>query len=429
MIYSLTIENFLSIRDRQTISFASTSDKTNRDLLTVEVKPNVYVNKLALFYGANASGKSNILFALEAVFGLLYMPQLHKDLPVVKYSPFALRDGKPTYFNVVFFKDGVQYDYELSYCRSHIISERLMYYPSGSKALFYQRDFKDVDTQPHIEFGNLVKLHAKSKQTIKDNTFNNHTVLSTIAKVSMKEDALLFVDLYNWIKTKVHNVNGDNAYHSMIYRVGQVCQDDARKRFYINLLNKADFNITNFSIVDNHEGLSTEIIEKIQSAKELSDESKFHMLHDVAFTNHSDEGDFDILSGEQSDGTLRFVELLDYLYDIVTDNHIYFLDELGNRMHYDLMVYYILLFLYNSDQSQLFFTTHSIMLLNEEFVRRDMVYLADKCKETASSSYTRVSDTGLHKNLSLFNSYKIGKLGASPEVGSWYLNINESEDC
>lgn len=62
------------------------------------------------------------------------------------------------------------------------------------------------------------------------------------------------------------------------------------------------------------------------------------------------------------------------------------------------------------------------MLLDEDFVRRDMVYLADKDSQTAESQYTRVCDMGLHKNLSLFKAYKIGKLGAVPEMGSFYLN-------
>ena len=63
MIYSFSVENFLSIREKQTLSFATTPDTTMRDLLAVEVKPGCYVNKLAVFYGANASGKSNILSA------------------------------------------------------------------------------------------------------------------------------------------------------------------------------------------------------------------------------------------------------------------------------------------------------------------------------------------------------------------------------
>ena len=56
MIHSFSVENFLSIRDKQVISFEATKDKTNKDLLTVEVKPNCFINKLAIFYGANASG-------------------------------------------------------------------------------------------------------------------------------------------------------------------------------------------------------------------------------------------------------------------------------------------------------------------------------------------------------------------------------------
>ena len=148
-------------------------------------------------------------------------------------------------------------------------------------------------------------------------------------------------------------------------------------------------------------------------------------LKNVAFVNSSKNGNFEVESQAQSDGTLRFTELLDYLYDLVHENHIYLFDELGNRMHYDLMIYYLYLFLHNSEQSQLFFSTHSIMLLDEYFIRRDMVYLSEKDKDTASTSYNRVSEMGLHKNLSLFNAYKIGKLGAKPEIGSPYLMLNK----
>ena len=212
----------------------------------------------------------------------------------------------------------------------------------------------------------------------------------------------------------------------MIKKIDNVCNDANRKDFYLQLLCKADFNITNISVVDkDEEGLSLEEIEMIKSSN-LPDEIKFSMLKDISFTNHSIGGDFDIKSSFQSDGTRRFTELLEYLYDLVRENHIYFFDELGNRMHYDLMVYYIALMLHNSDQSQLFFTTHNILLLEEDFVRRDMVYLVEKDKASATSAYTRVSDMGLHKNLSLYNAYKIGRLGAKPDLGSPYLdNVKE----
>ena len=136
MILSFKVKNFLSIRDEQTISFeANKADKTLKDLLTVEVKPHCFVNKMGIFYGANASGKSNILYAIEAVFKILYLTK-QKDDPIFNYSPFALRKGEPTEFNIIFFIEGVQYDYTVSYNQTNILSELLHYYPNGSKALF-----------------------------------------------------------------------------------------------------------------------------------------------------------------------------------------------------------------------------------------------------------------------------------------------------
>lgn len=425
MIHSFYVENFLSIRDRQEISFATTSDKTVRDFVAVEVKPNVYINKLGVFYGANASGKSNVLFAMEALFYLLYAPQYDKSNEVAKYLPFALCKNKPTTLGVVFFRNGIRYDYEVSYCNTHIISEKLEFYPTRTRAEFYTREFIGIDKQPKIKIGGKTKVSSKTRNDIITNTFNNHTVLSTIGKTSLNDDAYLFVDLYNWIKTNVHNVDGDFKGKSMITEINKVCKDGTKKDFYLSLLRKADFNITNFSVVDRTDNLPSDFVKEIISSG-LSDEDKFSILNDVAFTNHSQNGDFDIESRFQSDGTRRFTELLKYLYDLVSENHIYFFDELGNRMHYDLMVYYIALMLHNSDLSQLFFSTHNILLLEEDFIRRDMVYLVDKDKENATSSYTRVSDMGLHKNLSLYNAYKIGKLGAKPELGSPYIDdVNE----
>ena len=425
MIYSFYVENFLSIKDRQEISFATTSDKTARDFVAVEVKPNVYINKLGIFYGANASGKSNILYAMEALFYLMSEPHFDKRNNVLRYLPFALSKDEPTNMGIVFYKDGIKYTYHISYCNTHIISEKLEYCRTRSDADFYIRKYVGVDKQPDIKFGSTIGIWSKTKNSIIENTFNNHTVLSTIAKVSLKDDASQFIDLYNWVKTKIHNISGDSVGPAMINQINKVCKDNVKKAFYLNLLNKADFNIVNMSIVEDTDDMTVGDIEKVNSSS-LSDELKFSILNDVSFTNHSDNGDFEITSGFQSDGTRRFTELLDYLYDLVRENHLYFFDELGNRMHYDLMVYYIALMLHNSDQSQLFFTTHNILLLEEDFVRRDMVYLVEKDKASATSAYTRVSDMGLHKNLSLYNAYKIGRLGAKPDLGSPYLdNVKE----
>ena len=424
MIYSFSVENFLSIREKQTLSFATTPDTTMRDLLAVEVKPGCYVNKLAVFYGANASGKSNILSAMETAFNMMVKYCRKKSDLIPVYYPFALCKGQPIKFEITFFKEGVQYDYRVEYVATHIVEEELIYYPKRSKATFYKRSFTGEDTRPDIKFGSTLKLCQNTKQSLREHTFNNHSVLATFGKLSLNEDAFLFADLCKWITTYTHEVNGDIKGRDIVADLYHVLQNPNKNDFYLQLLTKADFNIVDFSVVDNKSKYSKETVEMIAKS-ELDEENKAILLKELLFTNHSEDGNFDVGSRFQSLGTIRYVELLEFLYDMVTENHIYFLDEISNKLHYDLFVYYLELFLYNSDHSQLFFTTHNYLLLDEEFMRRDLIWFAEKNLESASTCYTRVSDMGLHKNLSLFNAYRIGKLGAKPDLGSPYLSLNK----
>lgn len=423
MIANFTVSNYRSISDEQSVSFLTSSDKTNRDLLSVEVAKGVYINKLAIFFGANASGKSNILQSLEALFLIMCMPTTDKNAPIRQYCPFKLHDMSPTEMKIEFYFGGKHYWYEIKYNGNYIETENLYYVPSRSRALFYSRSFVGVDSQPKIEFGNTLKLSNRTKDSLRESTFNNHSVLSSIAKRSLKEDANELKSLHNWIMSRVHNINGDSPRRYYVSELNRINSDIRKKEFYIKLLAKADFNITDFKLIDNKANLPKEIVTEIINDNEIPDEQRLALLNNVVFTNYSADGNFEIPLELQSEGTLRFIELMDALYDLVTDNHIYFLDELGNRMHYDLIVYYLSLFLYNSEASQVFFTSQSILLLDEDFIRRDIVYLAEKDPNTASTSYTRVSELGLHKNLSLFNAYRIGKLGSKPELGSPYLNL------
>ena len=78
-------------------------------------------------------------------------------------------------------------------------------------------------------------------------------------------------------------------------------------------------------------------------------------------------------------------------------------------------------FLVNSGRAQLIFSTHSLMLLDEDFIRRDMVYFASKNESGATEIY-RAKDFGLHKEVSILNAYKAGKLGAKPQLGSIFID-------
>ena len=185
MIREFWVENSYSINERQTLNFEA---KGNTDsFASVMVDDKVRLNKIAILYGANASGKSNILYALQTVFRLLVTPKSTRNKKIVCYHPFALAKGEPTKMGLSFYVNGIRYDYEISYNEDYILSETLNFYPKGYKASFYTREFVAESSAANITFGTSAEIKKKAENTFVSNTLNNHTVLSTYAKVAFDD--------------------------------------------------------------------------------------------------------------------------------------------------------------------------------------------------------------------------------------------------
>lgn len=368
--------------------------------MCAEVAQGMQLSRIGIVFGANASGKSNMLKAIQNVFELLFTARSDRNEPVHSQMTFALTPDEPTSMYVSFYADGIRYDYTVVYKKSHIIREELFYYPNKSKSLFYEREFVGVDSQSRIRFGKSTGIKTKSINVLRENTLNNHSVLSTYSKVSLTEDADKLASLYNWIKTHVHGIR--NNAPSLTELLKEVSADSRKKRFFLEMLKKADFNISNFNVA--FDGTADT----------------------VEFVNTSAGRDFVLPASTQSAGTLKYLGELAYLYDAINGDHIYILDELGEDLHYDLLLYYIQVFLANSRKSQLFFTSQEMTLLSEEQFNenRQTVWFVEKSAETAGSEYTRGDELGLHRNNSLYNSYRIGRFGAKPSLGSPFITNN-----
>lgn len=426
MIRDFWVENYLSICDKQSISFES---KSVDAFLNVEISPGVFLNKFGILYGANASGKSNMLYAIQNVFDLLFYSHTDISEKVSSAPPFQLTKDKSTKMHISFYADSIRYDYDVEYVMEHIIKETLYYYPNGSKALFYERTFKGEGIQADIKFGDSLKIKAETQKTLKENTLNNHSVLSAYRKISLKEDIRPIAILFKWIEEHVHEIDGDNV-KSPVEELKDVFNDERRKRFYDIMLKKADLNISNFRPVTAKRDISPKMKKIILEDSTIPEPLKKKLLaeqdEDIIFTNHSKNGDFDVPRRLQSTGTMQYIKSLHFLYDLITGNHIYMMDELDEDMHYDLFLYFLNVFLFNSEKSQLVFTSQETALLAEDLLNehRDLVWFVEKDRETASSIYSRADSYGLHKNLSLYNSYKIGRLGAKPELGSPFIDLD-----
>lgn len=426
MIRNFWVKNYLSIRDKQELSFLAKGPSSE---LVSEVAEGVFLYKLGILYGSNASGKSNMLIALNEVFRLLVLPKSDATQKINGSIPFLLTKDDPTEMHVSFYANGIRYDYDVKFNDKYILHEVLYYYPNKSKSLFYERTFVGDNVQAEIKFGPSLKLLVKTQDSIRENTLNNHSVLSVCRKAALKEDIAPFNTLHNWIMKNYHDVDGDNE-RGVVEILRDAYNDPKKCKFYNIMLQKADLNILEYRPITEDRLVTNEFRERIQK-ENLPEELKKTLLRptsdSITFANHSVNGDFDIPLKWQSKGTLKYIRILEALYDMITSSHVYYLDELGEDLHNDLLYYYLNVFIFNSDKSQLIITSQETTLLSQDLINenRGVVWFVEKNRETASSEYSRGDSFGLHKNLSLYNSYRIGRLGAKPELGSIFINLED----
>src|SRR5574344_296526 len=426
MIRDFWVKNYLSIRDKQELSFVTKGPSSE---LVTEVADGVFLYKLGILYGSNASGKSNMLIALNEVFRLLVMPKSDATIGIGGYIPFVLTKDESTEMHVSFYADSTRYDYDVKFNSKHILSEALYYYPNKSKSLFYERSVVGENVQADIKFGASLKLQVKTQESIRENTLNNHSVLSGCRKAALKEDIAPFNTLHAWIMSNYHDVDGD-VEKGLVEILKDAYSNPKKRKFYNTMLQKADLNILEYRPIVEDRFVPSEYRERIQK-ENIPEKMKEALLKptadSAAFVNHSNDGDFDIPLRWQSKGTQKYIRILDALYDMITSPHVYYLDELGEDLHNDLLYYYLNVFIFNSGLSQLIITSQETTLLSQDMINenRGVVWVVEKNKETASSEYARGDSFGLHKNLSLYNSYRIGRLGAKPELGSIFLNLED----
>ena len=426
MIREFWVKNYLSIRDKQELSFLAKGPVSE---LVTEVSENVFLYKLGILYGSNASGKSNMLIAMDEIFHILIQSRYDATKKISGSIPFILTKDEPIEMHVSFYANSIRYDYDVKFNEKYILNEVLNYYPNKSKVLFYERTFVDDNVQADIKFGPSLKLQPKTQDSIREHTLNNHSVLSVCRKNALTEDIAPFKELHGWIMTNYHDIDGDED-KGIVEILKEAYNHPKKRKFYNTMLQKADLNILEYRPVVEDRFVPNDFRERIQK-ENIPEEMKDVLLKpttdSITFLNHSDNGDFDIPLRWQSKGTQKYIRILEALYNMITSPHVYFLDELGEDLHNDLLFYYLNVFIFNSEKSQLIITSQETTLLSQDLINenRGVVWFVEKNRETASSEYARGDSFGLHKNLSLYNSYRIGRLGAKPELGSIFINLED----
>jgi len=153
MIINFSVQNFYCIKDKITLSFEATSSKDLEEYYVVEPKPGLRLLKLGLIYGANASGKTTVLKALDFLREMVIHPSNNKKEPL-DYLPFMFDENtvnSNTFFSIEFIND-YKYLYEITFNRSAVINEKLYFY-NPNKALIYERKTNAKKQLSSIFFG------------------------------------------------------------------------------------------------------------------------------------------------------------------------------------------------------------------------------------------------------------------------------------
>ncbi len=432
MIAEFTIENFFSIKSQQKISFEPSSDIFMSDEYSYEVKNGVKLLKVGIIYGANASGKTNILNAIDFFRMLvLRMPKDRNEQTGV--VPFMLDEtsrNEPTKMSMIFYINQSKYILTFELDAKYIHSETLTVYDSIRPTKLYSRSYDASSDSSIIEFGVNLKMTKKSQDVISGNTINNSSVLAAFGKSNVERTKLN--DVYDYFAKQVKEVLAPGMLLSG-YVKSRLDKDESGdlKKFILNFLKASDFNIEDVILREEEKLITPELEQLIQNAP-IGDDAKADMLRrgkitntELTFKHKAGDRLYDLSEEYESNGTMRFLGMAVILNFLLKTNRFVPIDEVETSIHYELLAYFIKVFLANSEgTSQMLLTTHDINLLNEDFIRRDTIWFTDK-DEFGETKIVRLSSMGLHKNLSPYNAYKQGKLVKLPFLGSQYINLND----
>ncbi|MDZ7772206.1 MAG: ATP-binding protein [Balneolaceae bacterium] len=429
MILEFSFSNFGPVHDRVTLSFEATNDDTLGSYYITKLPDGTRVLKLGIIYGPNASGKTNILNALQMLRDLVLKPLDQKTDPI-RYHKHKLGTAveEDTRFNLTFYLDEIKYDYDIVFNNQFIRREVLNYYPKNKKALFYEREYDGkVST---IEFGStLENIQAQDTRNLEANTIKNVTVMGAYSKTNVSIPIL--DSLIGWFDNNfLPIISPEDKENLFSWTSGIIDRGVIQKKQVVEFLKNADLNITDLNIVEDEISISDQMLEKIEqmpipdeAKREIKERKKLKSL-DVEFLHEfkgqgSEKLTMTLPKEEESNGTRRYFQLVGPLLMALKSNSFLFIDEIETSLHPDLLEQLVVNFLENSDFAQLLFTTHNISLLTRrDILRNDAIWFTEKNEKGATDlfSLSDFKSDKIRKTSSIFNAYDLGKLGAKPKT-------------
>ena len=414
MIVNFSIQNFGSIKDKQTLSFEADASKHLENTYVVHTAGKRLL-KLALIYGANASGKTTVLKALDFLRDLVVNPK-EKKTDILNFSPYlfdANTPEQPTQLSIEFVHEEVCYQYEIAFTRQAIISEAL-YIDTFERVLVYSRTTDIEEQLTKISFGDKITLEKSALQVLELNTLWNNTVLGGFLKTNINIEE--FRRVADWFNSYLkYLISPDTKLDT--YITNKIDDEKITKEEILEILKKADFNISDMIIRKKEEIIPEDLLRFFKGQIEIKGR--------IIFQHKVDNVLYNLPMEKESEGTKRFYGFAGLLALLIKTPTIFPIDELESSLHPDLYTHFLLSFLQNAQHSQLIATTHNRELLGDtDIFRNDAIWFTNKSEDCATELYSLADfDTSAIKNI--LNAYKIGKFSGVPRLSDTFINLEQ----
>lgn len=427
MIEEFSFGNFWSFKEIQTLNLTAAKIKAKNAALDLN---NVFPlnNELSFLkskaiYGANASGKSNVIKALVAFLRIIN-DSVKDDKILSLIDAFRLStetENKPSFFQLIFRIGETRYRYGFEADEKNIKSEWLFSTPNLREQILFVREEKVI-----VELNNTHFQEGAIYQKIFENEENQLFTDSSLFLTHLASTG--FGKLSKEIIRTISSISvisglGDDGMYNL---AGDSLKDAVQKKFILNFLKKADIGIDDLSIVPVPTDLlplnaDDELKETLKNGKIIvSRKRKFN-----ASLKSEGESDFSF-SLQESEGTKKMFELSPFIYKALKEGTPLIIDEFDARFHPLLTRKIVELFNSQENQkAQLVFTTHDTNLLSADLLRRDQIDFVEKDKFGASHLYTLVEIKGVRNDASFEKDYIQGKYGAIPFLGNFNNLISE----
>ena len=411
MIVNFSIQNFGSIKDKQTLSFEADASKHLEDTYVVHTAGKRLL-KLALIYGANASGKTTVLKALDFLRDLVLKPK-EKKTDILHFDPFLFdvqTPLQPTELSIEFVHEEVCYQYEVAFTRQAIISEAL-YIDTFERVLIYSRTTDIEEQLTKINFGDKITLEKSALQVLELNTLWNNTVLGGFLKTNINLEE--FRRVADWFGNYLKSIVAPDTKLDT-YITNEIDDEKITKEEILEILKKADFNISDMIVRKKEEFVQKYLPRffKVQEGR-------------IIFQHKIDNVFYSLPMEKESEGTKRFYGFAGLLTLLIKTPTIFPIDELESSLHPDLYTHFLLSFLQNAQHSQLIATTHNRELLGDtDIFRNDVIWFTNKGEDCATELYSLADfDTSAIKNF--LNAYKIGKFSGVPRLFDTFIDLEQ----